>query len=766
MEPPSFREVPRTCRHLELRGRVQGLGVRPAIARLAQALSLGGSVHNSAGGVEIAVEGHAADVEAFVGRLISELPEPARVEQFVIASAPPSGAKHFVISASRQGGPCAVAVPSDQAICSACQSEVADRGNRRSSYHLTTCTACGPRYSLIESMPYDRESSTMADFQQCARCQQEYVDPSDRRFHSQTNGCPECGPREWLTDAIGEIVGRDGDAIRLAAQSLKDGRIVAVRGIGGYQLLTDATSAEAIARLRQHKQRRGKPLAVLVRDLAAAEGLVVLSDLERQALQSPSNPIVVAARRRLSALADNLFLGLATVGVMLPTSALHESLARQAAIPLVVTSGNIEGDPILFDQGPAEDCLRHIADCVIHHDRRIRRPIDDSVISLIAGQPATMRLARGLAPLPLNIHSETPMVALGGHQKCAIALSNGRQAVLGPHLGDLENEATRVRFVEHFKDFCGLYDACPELLVHDEHPEYFTTRWAREQGLRTLGVQHHHAHVVSAMVEKGWLNRTVIGVAWDGTGFGPDGTIWGGEFLLATAWDYCRVGSLVPFALPGGEKAIREPWRVAVELVRQALGNDRAALLKFSGVSAPTVEWVAESLARTNSWPTTTSAGRLFDAAAALVLDLTRCEFEGQAAMLLEAACDRNADGSYPFPLVDGVPHRLDWRALIANLLDDLARGVPRGTIAMRFHRSLASGIAQLIERYSDHPIVLCGGCFYNRVLTELVVEQLGPGRELGTPGVIPVGDGGLAVGQLAVAAARLAHSEEAAPCA
>jgi hydrogenase maturation protein HypF len=474
-------------------------------------------------------------------------------------------------------------------------------------------------------------------------------------------------------------------------------------------------------------------------------------------LKDASNPIVVARLREPSPLAAEVIAGLGTVGLMLPTTPLHHLLVSRFSGPLVATSGNREGSPLEFDEQMVADELGGSADLFLHHDRPVLRPIDDAVVQVVAGRRATIRLARGLAPLPLELHSDHQIVALGGHQKSAIAVSNGAQAILGPHVGDLETEATRTRYLDHLDSMCGLYGVQPELLVTDLHPDYFTSRWAERQPTPKIAIQHHHAHVAAGMLQARWLDREVLGIAWDGTGLGTDGAIWGGEFLRATATSFDRVGCLRPFTLPGGELAIREPWRVGVSLVHQALGPEAAARLHWPDVSSRSVEQLVQLLAKSALFPITTSAGRLFDGVASLVLEISKSQFEGQPAMLLEGACDWSAIDSYDFPLAPGHPATLDWRPLIAAIADDLAARVGSQTIAMRFHRSLAAGILSVCDQSRDLPVVLCGGCFNNRILTELVGERFdGRFQEIELPGIIPSGDGGLAAGQLAVAAARV----------
>ena len=749
-------DEPCACR-IALRGKVQGLGVRPAIARLAHDVQVTGSVSNSSGGVSIHVEGPSSRLQAFLKRLTTSLPIGAVVEAIETENCPPIGEAQFRIARSASDGPIRARVPPDVAVCRDCLAETTAADNRRRGYVFTTCTHCGPRYSLVESMPYDRAATGMARFTMCPRCRDEYARAADRRFHSQTNSCQRCGPRMWLSDGAGAVIAQRDNALDRAVTALRSGQIVALRGVGGYQLIVDGTSDSAVRRLRRRKRRNGKPMAVMVADRAAAERLAVVDDVERSALAAPENPIVVLRSRAGANLAPSVSDSLDTIGLMLPATPLHDRLARATGRPLVVTSGNVEGEPLAFDLDAAQRELSNVADVWLHHDRPIVRPIDDSVVRVVAGRAATVRLARGLAPLSLNLETRHRVVALGGHQKAAIALTGGAQAVLGPHVGDLETEASRRRYIHHVEQMCRLYDVEPQWLVHDEHPEYFTTQWAAQQPVATMAVQHHHAHVVAGMLQRGWLDRTVLGVAWDGTGYGPDGTIWGGEFLIATAAEYRRVGWLRPFSLPGAQTAVRQPWRVAVALVADTLGLEAAAKLQFDGVAARQVEQLACLAQKRHLCPQTSSAGRLFDAVAALVLNVTRSDFEGQPAMMLEAACDRSAAGQYELTCHPTEPSVLDWRPLVRGVLADLHLGAAPGAIAMRFHRTAALGISAMAQRFPELPVVLGGGCFQNRVLAELVAERLEASRRpVETPGVIPTNDGGLAAGQLAVAVARL----------
>lgn len=740
------------ARHLLLAGCVQGVGLRPAVARWADELQLAGEVRNSHRGVEIVVEGSAGAVERFE----RELPDRLPTRDLRIAGKAPiavAGRHGFRIVASHDAGRLSARVPRDVVACRRCLDEVGDPRDRRRGYPFTSCTDCGPRYSILQAMPYDRRQTSMTDFALCPACAAEYASPRDRRFHAQTNACAMCGPALRLEDGAGTVLAEGRAAIDAASAALREGKIVALLGLGGYQLLVDATSADAVRRLRQRKQRPAKPLAVMIGLLPEAEPLARLCESERRLLADPAGPIVVVPLRGGANIATEVHGGLGTVGLLLPTTPLHALLLRQTRRPLVATSGNREGQPLAFRPAEAVQELAGVADVWLHHNRRVVAPIDDSVARVIAGRAATIRLARGLAPWPLPLAATSPVLALGGHQKAALALSNGAQAVLGPHIGDLETLPSRGRFTEHLEALAALYGAGTPEYAGDLHPEYFTTRWARQRGGTFTAVQHHHAHIVAGMLEHGWLDRQVLGVAMDGTGWGPDGTIWGGEFLRCTAGGFQRVGHLRPFCLPGGEAAVRQPWRVAVALVEQALGAAAAADLCRA--------WSADAgvlriLRSPRYSPPTTSAGRLFDGIAALVLGIQHAQFEGQPAMRLEAACDLSVPDHYPLALQREAAWELDWRGLVVRLLADCRAGVAPGTMAMRFHRGLALGIARLCGQFAIRHVVLGGGVFQNKVLVELLAEPLSAaGKQVALPGTIPVNDGGLAAGQLAVVLSR-----------
>jgi hydrogenase maturation protein HypF len=764
---------------LTISGCVQGVGLRPAIARLASELNLAGEVCNTPAGVTLVLEGWPGIIESFASILHERLPSGARIDNIQSRTIAATSRKGFRIRSGIEAGEIGTPVPRDLAVCPRCLADVAAAGNRRQGYPFTGCTDCGPRYSIVEAMPFERSATTMDGFALCANCLAEYTDPDDRRFHAQTIACPECGPRCWVSDVAGAVQADAHAAIDFVAAALRAGQVVAVKGLGGYQLLADATSASAVQRLRQRKARPAKPLAVMVESLAAATAIAHCDHAASESLLSAAGPIVVVPVRAGSGLVVGIHPDLNCVGLMLPTTPLHWLLARQCP-PLIATSGNREGEPLVADNAEALQRLAGIADWFLQHDRPIRRPIDDSVVRIIADRPVTIRAARGLAPITLEVPAARQVaehvIAVGGQQKVAVALFNGCQGVLGPHVGDLDELSTRERFVEQIQDLCQLYRAQPDLIVHDAHPDYFTTRWAAEHGLPTLAVQHHHAHVVAGMVEHGWLDREVLGVAWDGTGYGPDGTIWGGEFLLATASAYRRMARLRPFPLLGGEAAVRNPWRAALAVLREAIGAEEALrLLEQRGYPAVELSRLLSIPSPSQYAPLTSSAGRLFDAVAAWLLPREATphlasDYEGQSAMRLEAACDeaifanRESDElpeDYHVPIVPADPAELDWRPLVRALVADCQRGVAPARLAWRFHAALADAIVRVAEQYDPRPVVLGGGVFQNRLLTESIARRFADrSQPLGLPGVIPPNDGGLAAGQLAVGLATLSRSK------
>ncbi|MFO7700668.1 MAG: carbamoyltransferase HypF [Acidimicrobiia bacterium] len=745
---------------IEIHGAVQGVGFRPFVYRLATEMDLRGWVLNDARGVFIEVDGDMSTLESFVTRLEGELPAVASIDTTDVAFAEEAGFASFEIRHSGIGGAKTAVILPDLATCEDCRIEVFDEDDRRWGYPFTNCTNCGPRFSIIKDLPYDRPNTTMAGFVMCEPCRSEYGDPADRRFHAQPNACPDCGPTlSWTIDGS-RTVANGGAALEHAVAMLGDGRTIAVKGIGGYQLMVDASNAEAVTRLRTAKQRPTKPFAVMVRTPEEADAVVVLNHEDHRALVSPQSPIVLARRASQSTIVAGVAPSNPTLGVMLPTTPLHHLLIDAFGGPLVATSGNRSDEPIATDDEEALARLGSFADGFLLHDRPIERHVDDSVVWTVDGHSRVLRRARGYAPMPIALESDIPpIVAMGAHLKNTIAVSVGRNVFVSQHIGDLETEEANRAFTRVIDDIVRMYDIRPEAVAHDLHPDYRSTIHAlsdRPFGpVPTIAVQHHHAHLASCLADNGHPG-TALGVTWDGTGYGTDGTIWGGEFLLGDAHGYERVAHLRAFRLPGGDAAVREPRRSAAAVLVE-LGMSLSAGTPGVGSFDPAqLRTIAKMLETGFQAPVTTSAGRLFDAVAAIVGLMESSSFEGEAAMALEHVADPGESEPYPMPIVATEAGAiLDWGPAILAILDDLTAGAGPGRISGRFHAALAhgiTGVAQLV----GHPVVaLTGGCFQNRLLTESTALHLRrSGFEVLMHRRVPPNDGGISLGQVAVAAA------------
>ena len=740
---------------LDLRGRVQGVGFRPFTQRLATRFGLAGSVRNAGASVRIEAEGRPAVLAAFVDALAREA--PTRELRITRGQLPVRGAAGFAIHPST--GADMRDLPPDIATCADCLRELRDATNRRHRYPFTHCAACGPRWSVLENLPYDRERTTLRDFTPCAACAAEYRDPADRRFHAQGICCPACGPRVTLSDAAGTPLARDDAALAAALDALRAGHIVAVKATGGFQLWVRAADAAAVARLRARKRRPDKPFALMVGSLAEAAALCEFGALEAQELAGPAAPILLLARRADAALplAAQVAPDVPTLGLMLPSNPLQSLLCEAFGEPVVATSGNLAGEPICIDDGEARARLGGIADLFLGHDRRILRALDDSLARVVAGDLQVLRLGRGLAPLQIELPRPlAPGLAVGGDLKAAIAVSTDSGLVLSQHLGDLALRDSQRQFAAAVGDFTRLAADTPRCWVRDAHPDYHSGALAPADA---QPVPHHVAHAYACLAEHGpGLGTPFIAFTWDGSGFGPDGTLWGGECLrIEGRGGWARLASLVAFRLAGGEAAVRDPRRIAV------------ALADASGVTlAPCPEYAAwrAQLARGFNAPLTSSVGRLFDGVAALIALHDGCyrapSYEGQLALGLEALAGAAGDVEpYPLPLTveDGLP-RLDWRPMLRALLADLADRRPRAAIARAFHAALVAGLrrtlAEVASTAGRHQVALAGGVFQNRLLLETARAALrADGHAVCWPSRIPINDGGLAAGQLLAACSR-----------
>ncbi len=750
-------------RRIEIAGTVQGVGFRPWVYRLAREEGVAGRVSNGAQGVTIEAFGGGAALDSFLSRLQSSPPPAARIREIHWQTIPLESADGFEIVESRGEGGRRISIPPDLATCDACLEEIFDPSDRRYRYPFTNCTNCGPRFTIARAVPYDRPATTMSSFRMCADCQREYDSPLDRRFHAQPNGCPKCGPRLKSVDLDGREL-HGADALALVVRGLADGLIVAIKGIGGFHLACDATVPASVARLRTRKRREEKPFAVMIRDVAAADRLAILSELERELLCSVERPIVLALRRPGAAVAPEVAPDNPLLGLLLAYSPLHHLLLADVGRPLVMTSGNLSDEPIVCDNTEALERLGGVADLFLLHDRDIASRSDDSVARVVAGRPVVFRRSRGYVPrgIPVRRPFERPVLACGGHLKNTFCIGVGDMAYPGPHIGDLDGlDAVRAfeEAVDRAERFLGV---SPEILAHDLHPLYASTAYAlaRPAPLR-IAVQHHHAHVVSAMAEHG-LEGPVLGVAYDGTGYGTDGESWGGEILLATEERFDRLATLRPIRLPGADRAIREVWRIAVALLEDAFEGDPPleAFALFSQIPAHRLELVRQMAVRGIQSPPAHGLGRYFDALGSLFLERPASRYEGQVALEWNLAADPTEPRSYPFELVPGEEglRVIDLRPMVRAATADHVAGAGPGQISARFHKTLvratAAAVRAAVESTGRLPVVLTGGCFQNPLLAEGLLRELSPAFSVHLHGDVPPGDGGLAIGQAVVAAA------------
>ena len=806
---------------VRVEGVVQGVGFRPHVYRLARELRLGGYVLNDERGVLLEIEGAPATAERFLERLVAEEPSLARIERVMPESIPTIGTRAFEILPSANSGTPEALVSPDTATCAECLAELCDPGDRRYRYPFINCTNCGPRFTIVTAVPYDRHLTTMAGFAMCELCRAEYEDPGDRRFHAQPNACAVCGPRarllwpdgtecagvlgggvEWATGPIPE------DAVRAAAGALSEGLIVAVKGMGGFHLACRADRPQAVSALRERKHREDRPFALMAPSLAAAEALVELNEEARRTLEDGARPIVVAQRNAHAGVADAVAPHSRELGVMLAYTPLHHLLmadlmaavagapvvgasaadvasatgvvsantgAHRASVSavsdglaaLVMTSGNVSDEPIAYADEDAIARLAGIADVFLVHDRPIHMRTDDSVVrARSVGAPMPMRRSRGYVPAPLGLPlpARRPVLACGAELKSTFCLARGERAWVSHHIGDLNNYETLRSFGEGVEHFQRLFAILPEVIAHDAHPDYLSTRFACElDGVERIAVQHHHAHLAACLAEHGKLGPAV-GAVFDGSGYGTDGTVWGGELLVGDLHDFERVGHLRAVRLPGGDRAVREPWRMACAWLVETEDGEQTPPLPGSLAREVTPErWeTVARLARSELAPVTTSAGRLFDAIAALCGVRAGVTYEGQAAIELESAVDRSERGEHTVALQsrDGALE-IDPSEAVSAVVRERAQGVPVGVVAARFHTGFARATARACEQTARRrdlsTVVLSGGVFQNRVLLELTVAELERGGlTVLVPELLPAGDGGISYGQAAVAAARL----------
>lgn len=776
-----------------LRGAVQGVGFRPFVYRLATEMNLTGWVSNSAQGLFIEAEGSQAALEQFVLRVEKEKPPAAVVHSLEFSFLDARGYAHFEIRQSEESGKKTAVIMPDIATCPDCLQEIFDPRDRRYLYPFTNCTNCGPRFTIIAALPYDRPNTAMKKFAMCPACQNEYDDPRDRRFHAQPNACPHCGPHLELWQADGKVLAKNHEALQRSAHLVREGKILALKGIGGFLLIVDAGNDEAVMRLRARKKREAKPFALMYPTLTAIKADCHVSALEERLLQSPESPIVLLVR---NAAIHNLQSAIAPhnpyLGVMLPYSPLHHLLLRELGFPVVATSGNLSDEPICIDEHEALARLGAIADAFLVHDRPIVRHVDDSVARVMLGRELVLRRARGYAPLPISLPETLPKIlAVGAHLKNTIAVSVANNVFLSQHIGDLETKEAHTAFQKVIADFQRLYESTPESVACDLHPDYLSTQHAQALQIPVVAVQHHYAHVAACLAENE-LQAPALGISWDGTGYGLDGTIWGGEFLLVNETSFERAAHLRPFKLPGGEAAIKQPRRAALGVLYEIFGAavfERDDLMPVKSFSQSELRLLQQMLEKDLNTPVTTSAGRLFDAVAALVGLRQHTAFEGQAAMELEFAIgEACTDEIYSFRIAEfgmrndefGIMNApasssdsrsalrnpqsairnpqpaivVDWQPMILGIVEDVKCGQEVGWISAKFHNTLVEIIIAVARAVREQKIVLSGGCFQNKYLTERAVGRL---LEAGFKPYwhqrVPPNDGGIALGQVRAAA-------------
>ena len=786
---------------IRIRGIVQGVGFRPTVWRIANTLGVRGRVSNDGDGVIIEAWADAATLERFVHTIRQSVPPLSRIDavERMAGGFANEPAPEFLIVGSRSTG-ARTHVPPDAGACPQCAREALDPFARRFRYPFANCTHCGPRLSIVERMPYDRENTTMAGFTLCPECLSEYQDPADRRFHAQPIGCHRCGPKVSLVRADGRPMALDAltslDEVDAGCTLLQRGAILAIKGIGGYQLACDATNEQAVRRLRSRKRRERKPFALMARDLAVTRSYAEVSEPEARLLSGPEAPIVLLERADSfdrAPIAEAVAPGVRTLGFMLPNTPLHHLLLRRMDRPIVLTSGNLSEEPQIIDNEEAHQRLADVAEYFLDHNRQIARRVDDSVVRLAAARPRIMRRGRGFAPTPLALppgfENAPPVLAMGGELKNTFCLLRGGEAILSSHIGDLQDARTLADYEKCLADFQQFYEFRPRVIACDLHPNYQATRVAlsrgQADGTDIVRTQHHHAHIAACLAENGVARESppVLGVALDGLGYGEDGTLWGGEFLLADYAGYRRLATFKPVALPGGEAAVREPWRntyahLMAEMGWAEFAMNYSELELFAYLSSKPLELLNSMLTRGLNSPLASSCGRLFDAVAAAVgLARDRASFEGQGAMEFEASVDRdcleNEEGEldYPFAipkLSSGLPY-VEPLAMWQAVLGDLCLRTPPGVMAARFHRGLARVIVRMIDMLAEQAstgaaplrtVALSGGVFQNRILLEQVLLGLNAkGLTVLTHSLVPSNDGGLSFGQAVIAAARRAGS-------
>lgn len=752
-----------TARKIHVQGIVQGVGFRPFVYQLAKRFGLTGHVANTSAGVQIHVEGAARQLDAFHQAILEEAPPLAQITDSTASAAAAEHFQSFEIVHSQSNESRSTLISPDVSVCDDCLKELFDTGDRRYRYPFINCTNCGPRYTIIDDIPYDRPKTSMRSFTMCSRCQGEYDDPMNRRFHAQPNACPDCGPRVTLADADGQPINAQ-DPIAGAIDLLAEGHILAIKGLGGFHLAADAAKSEAVAALRSRKQREEKPFALMAKNLEQIQCFARVSAAEGELLCSPQRPILLLEKREPNPIAGTVSPKNRCFGVMLPYTPLHYLLLQGPFTALVMTSGNISDEPIAIENREAVKRLAGIADYFLLHDRDIYLRSDDSIVRQVAGRSRQIRRSRGYVPVPVFLKQKRPAVmALGAELKNTVCLLKGNQAFMGQHVGDLENMATYGFFQETIRHLKRILDISPEIIACDLHPDYLSTRYALEQQDHpVVRVQHHHAHIASCLAENR-VDGPVIGLSFDGTGYGEDGTVWGGEILVADARGYERAAHLAAVPMPGAAAAVKEPWRMTVAYLMATFGERfREQDIPFVHGLDPVRREAMAKLATTGvNSPMTSSLGRLFDGVAALVGLRQRVAYEGQAAMELEMAADTSPAGRYEWAWSDTPVPQLRFEPLVEGIVSDLEKAVPVGVISRRFHDTLVGAFGEICIRIGRergiNQAALSGGVFQNALLlTAMIPELEALGFEVYTHRLVPANDGGIALGQAVSAAARI----------
>ncbi len=770
---------------ISIKGVVQGVGFRPFIYKVANELNLKGIISNNIKGVSIDVEGEEALLKEFISRIKSDKPKHSLILAFEINQLKVNGYDDFkIVNSSSSGDPTAIIQP-DISVCDECLAEMFDPYNRRYLYPFINCTNCGPRFSIIESLPYDRPNTSMRLFEMCDDCKEEYSNPNDRRFHAQPIACSKCGPNVRLLDNTGELICEKYSAIKTVVEKIKHGKVIALKGLGGFQLIVNASDENAIRKLRDRKHRNEKPFALMFPSIEIAKEHCIVSDVEEKLLKSPESPIVLlkkisciselrsdiksakvgqasSIKHAASRLSEFVAAQNPYLGVMLPYTPLHHLIMNELGEPVIATSGNITDEPMCIDEKEALEKLSGIADYFLVHNRPIIRPVDDSVVRIVKTQEITLRRARGYAPLPVSIRNacEENYFSVGGHLKNTVAIKKGSQLFLSQHIGDLENIDAENYFTNTILDFEKMYKVNPDFLVHDLHPDYSSTKYCMQKNVHTIGVQHHLAHI-AACYEENKLNGKCFAACWDGTGYGFDKTIWGGEFFTYDESDYKHIAQFRQFRLPGGEAAVKDSRRSLTGILYEIFKEDIPyPILSFSD-SQNTLTLIVKMLQKNINCFTTSSMGRIFDAVSSLLNLCHKSFYEGQAAMMLEFAADETVNTYYNFSLIEGDKFIIDWQPMFEEILNDLEKKIPVTEISSKFHNTLIEVILTLSKRIGLKDVILTGGCFQNKFLLERTIDKLIDNRFIPHWNKqIPPNDGGISFGQ-AVFANHLINKEK-----